>query len=118
MLYNQLRLEGTVMEQLRASQTAMRVALQRAVHQVLDDEPRVFSDPVAVGLFPEATEAAIRRFSSRAGVVSAQTSYYAAGRPRTLSRKPLRAASSSTSCWVLALTLLRIGNQLGPRIFE
>jgi methyltransferase (TIGR00027 family) len=38
----------------------MHVALQRAVHQVLDDEPRVFTDPVAVGLFPEATEAAIR----------------------------------------------------------
>ena len=48
------------MEQLPASRTAVRVALQRAVHQVLDDEPRVFSDPVAVGLFPEATEAAIR----------------------------------------------------------
>jgi methyltransferase (TIGR00027 family) len=48
------------MEQLRASRTAMRVSLQRAAHQVLDDEPRVFTDPVAVGLFPEATEAAIR----------------------------------------------------------
>src|SRR5215469_3084123 len=48
------------MEQLPASQTAVRVALQRAVHQVLDDEPRVFTDPVAVGLFPQATEAAIR----------------------------------------------------------
>lgn len=48
------------MEQLRASRTAMRVALQRAVHQVLDDEPRIFIDPVAVGLFPEATEEAIR----------------------------------------------------------
>ena len=48
------------MEQLPASRTAVRVALQRAVHQLLDDEPRVFIDPVAVGLFPEATEAAIR----------------------------------------------------------
>src|SRR6516162_9445424 len=48
------------MGQLPASRTAVRVALQRAVHQVLDDEPRVFNDPVAVGLFPEATEAAIR----------------------------------------------------------
>ena len=46
------------MDQLPASRTAVRVALQRAVHQVLDDEPRVFIDPVAVGLFPEATEAA------------------------------------------------------------
>jgi hypothetical protein len=49
-----------VMEQLPASRTAVRVALQRAVHQLLDDEPRVFIDPVAVGLFPEATEAVIR----------------------------------------------------------
>ena len=48
------------MEQLPASRTAVRVALQRAVHQLLDDEPRVFIDPVAVGLFPEATEAVIR----------------------------------------------------------
>ena len=47
------------MEEFRASQTAVRAALQRAVHQVLDGEPLVFIDPIAVGLTPEATEAAI-----------------------------------------------------------
>jgi len=52
-------------ERPRASQTAVRVALQRAAHQVLDGEPRIFIDPVAVGLFPEATEAAIRADAAR-----------------------------------------------------
>ena len=32
----------------------------RWLESLVPDEPRVFTDPVAVGLFPEATEAAIR----------------------------------------------------------
>jgi len=55
----------SVIMQSRASQTAVRVALQRAVHQVLDAEPRVLIDPIAVGLFPEATEVAIRADATR-----------------------------------------------------
>jgi methyltransferase (TIGR00027 family) len=43
-----------------ASETAVRTAIQRAAHQVLDDLPRILDDPVAVGLVPGSTENAIR----------------------------------------------------------
>jgi methyltransferase (TIGR00027 family) len=55
----------SVIMQLHASQTAVRVALQRAVHQVLDAEPKVLIDPIAVGLFPAATEFAIQADATR-----------------------------------------------------
>jgi len=48
------------MEQQRASQTAIRVAVQRAAHQVLDGEPKILNDRICVGLFPEASEAVLR----------------------------------------------------------
>jgi hypothetical protein len=44
----------------RASETAIFAALQRAVHQILDEPPRILEDPVAVGLVPGSTEEAIR----------------------------------------------------------
>lgn len=43
-----------------ASRTIQRPAMLRAAHQVLDDEPRVFVDPLAVGLIPEASIESIR----------------------------------------------------------
>jgi O-methyltransferase involved in polyketide biosynthesis len=38
------------MEQREASDTAALTAMLRAVHQVIDDEPRIVDDPIAVGL--------------------------------------------------------------------
>ncbi len=35
-----------------SSQTAMMVAMPRAIHQLIDDEPRVLDDPVAVHMVP------------------------------------------------------------------
>jgi methyltransferase (TIGR00027 family) len=43
----------------QASYSMVRTAAWRAAHQILD-RPRIFEDPVAVGLVPEASEQAIR----------------------------------------------------------
>jgi hypothetical protein len=43
-----------------ARETAVRTAIQRAAHQVLDGLPRILDDPVAVGLVPGSMENAIR----------------------------------------------------------
>jgi len=42
-----------------ASRTTQRPALLRAAHQLLDDDPKIFVDPLAVGLIPEASAEAI-----------------------------------------------------------
>jgi methyltransferase (TIGR00027 family) len=42
-----------------ASRTTLRPALLRAAHQLLDDDPKIFVDPLAVGLIPEAATEAI-----------------------------------------------------------
>jgi methyltransferase (TIGR00027 family) len=42
----------------QASRSMVRTAMRRAAHQLLD-RPRIFEDPVAVGLVPEASEEAI-----------------------------------------------------------
>src|SRR5215467_4284714 len=42
----------------QASISMVRTAMRRAAHQVFD-RPRIFEDPVAVGLIPEASEKAI-----------------------------------------------------------
>jgi methyltransferase (TIGR00027 family) len=42
-----------------ASRTTQRPALLRAAHQLLDDVPKIFVDPLAVGLIPEASAEAI-----------------------------------------------------------
>jgi len=42
----------------KASQSMVRTAIRRAAHQLLD-RPRIFEDPIAVGLIPEASERAI-----------------------------------------------------------
>lgn len=43
----------------QASRTILRPALLRAAHQLLDDDPKIVVDPVAVGFVPEVSEAAI-----------------------------------------------------------
>lgn len=48
-----------IVRQGQASQTALRVATQRAVHQLLD-EPILFEDPLALCILGSATEQALR----------------------------------------------------------
>jgi len=43
-----------------ASRTTQRPALLRAAHQILDAEPKIHDDPLAVGLTPEASVESIR----------------------------------------------------------
>lgn len=47
------------MEQGRASVTSVRSAVRRAIHQLVDDEPRIFTDPLAVRLVEAAAPGAI-----------------------------------------------------------
>jgi methyltransferase (TIGR00027 family) len=46
------------MHSRQRSQTMVRTAMRRAAHQLLD-HPRIFEDPVAVGIVPEVSEDAI-----------------------------------------------------------
>jgi methyltransferase (TIGR00027 family) len=48
------------MSDLQASRSAIRVAVLRAAHQLLDGEPKILADPIGVGLVSEASEAALR----------------------------------------------------------
>ena len=48
------------MNQLQESRTAIRVAVLRAAHQVLDAEPKILVDPISIRLVPEACEGALR----------------------------------------------------------
>jgi methyltransferase (TIGR00027 family) len=50
---------GNIVQQGRSSQTALRVAQARAVHQLLDD-PIVFEDPLALRILGAEQEAALR----------------------------------------------------------
>jgi methyltransferase (TIGR00027 family) len=45
------------------SRTLLRTAIRRAAHQIFDT-PTIFSDPIAVGLVPEASEHSIRAAAS------------------------------------------------------
>jgi methyltransferase (TIGR00027 family) len=47
------------MDQGRASRTASRAAVYRAIHQLIDDEPKIVTDPVAVRLTEAAAPGAI-----------------------------------------------------------
>src|SRR5262249_41567828 len=63
----------------RASKTALGAAARRAIHQLADDDPKVFSDPIAVRLVEAAAPGTITSYlatvsrpelkSSRAGFV-------------------------------------------------
>ena len=65
----------------RASVTATIVARLRAAHQILDDDPKILVDPVAIGLVPALTEAALR-----ADTKSLQTPYLRALRASIVMR--------------------------------
>ena len=43
------------MEAQKASDTAALTAMLRAAHQLVDDEPRIVNDPIAIGLVDDAT---------------------------------------------------------------
>jgi methyltransferase (TIGR00027 family) len=49
------------MEKARASTTAQGTAIMRAMHQMLDDEPKILVDPVALRLIEPETFEAIRK---------------------------------------------------------
>jgi hypothetical protein len=53
------------MGEREAGRTAIRVAVLRAAHRILDGEPKILADPIGVGLVPEASEAALRADSRR-----------------------------------------------------
>lgn len=54
------------MQYAQPSRTAQRVAMRRAAHQVLDEPPRVFVDPLAIAIADRDTEAAPGSSYSRA----------------------------------------------------
>ena len=56
------------MEQGKASMTALSVGVQRALHQLVDDEPKVLADPVAVRLVEAAAPGAIEAGKTTAGL--------------------------------------------------
>ena len=64
------------MEQGKPSRTALSVALHRAAHQLVDEPPLVFTDPLAVRIFGPDGEAVVRRWLAQprpgAGYVRAQ----------------------------------------------
>jgi methyltransferase (TIGR00027 family) len=48
------------MQEGKSSRTAERVAMRRAAHQLYDDPPLVFTDPLALQILPEAARAELR----------------------------------------------------------
>jgi len=48
------------MQKTKASETAIRAAVVRATHQILDGNPKILSDPIAKGFVPGASEPEIR----------------------------------------------------------
>jgi len=48
------------MQKAQASETAIMAAVYRATHQVLDGNPKIFSDPISVGFVPGSSEPEIR----------------------------------------------------------
>ena len=49
------------MHEVRPSRTALRVALRRAAHQLVDERPLVFEDPLAVRVLGPEYAAELRR---------------------------------------------------------
>lgn len=49
------------MQEGRASRTAERVAMRRAAHQLYDDRPLVFADPLALRVLPAEIQAELRK---------------------------------------------------------
>lgn len=53
------------MQSRRSSETANFAALQRAAHQILDAEPKILRDPLAVGFVPGSSEAELQANAAR-----------------------------------------------------
>ena len=53
------------MNNQEASRTALATAYLRAAHQLLDAEPRILDDPVAVRLLGEDASQTVREFAER-----------------------------------------------------
>jgi O-methyltransferase involved in polyketide biosynthesis len=49
------------MQKDTASKSAITTAVMRAAHQILDEDPKILEDPIAVGLVPGSSEEEIRR---------------------------------------------------------
>ena len=66
------------MDQGKASVTALGSAVARAIHQLVDDDPKVFLDPVAVRLVESSAPGAVEAGMSRArGAVAVIRSRFA-----------------------------------------
>ena len=48
------------MGESKVSSSASRVALVRAAHQILDAEPKILVDPIAIGFVPGSSEDEVR----------------------------------------------------------
>ncbi len=53
------------MEPAKPSRTALRVAMRRAAHQIYDERPLVFDDPIAVSILGETYAEEVRRTPTR-----------------------------------------------------
>ncbi len=53
------------MEEARPSRTALRVALRRAAHQIYDDPPLIFQDPLAVKILGSEFEDELRKTETK-----------------------------------------------------
>jgi methyltransferase (TIGR00027 family) len=60
------------MSERSSSQTAWGVMVLRAAHQIIDDQPRILDDPVAVRLLDDATLSQMRAPESRLHLVGAR----------------------------------------------
>jgi methyltransferase (TIGR00027 family) len=60
------------MESSRPSKTANRVAMRRAAHQLIDDEPKVFEDPLALRILSEESRANLTKEQSFIPAVAAR----------------------------------------------
>ena len=56
------------MDLSKASETAALTAMLRAAHQLIDGEPKVLDDPIAVGLVDDATPEGIELRRAALGV--------------------------------------------------
>ena len=56
------------MHEAQPSATALRVALRRAAHQLVDTPPLVFEDPLAVRILPPAAREELKRTPDAEGL--------------------------------------------------